>query len=377
MTLINRKSIKNIFYLFFFVFCINIVLFFLKPVNIVLGSDILTAEPATPLLVDRYNECRVVNNTGSTSLGVFVGSEAEWLAFILYAPHVDLNSCGPFGSNFCSLPGVTFCHGTEGQGMIVFKTVGSYTVPVANGGVVEVLVVAGGGSGGRDSGGGGGGGGLLYNNNYSLTSGNKTVIVGARGTATANGTINTSGGNSRFDSLISVGGGRGGHRTIWNDGGSGGSGGGGRGAFLGFAIGGSGTSGQGFSGGDTTSMLGGGGGGGGKTGSGVNGGTSTGGRGGYGANYFGWNYAAGGGGGGGGRDGYGGSAGGSSAGAGGRQMTNASAIGETARAYSGGGGGGGGHYYYAAGHGGSGIVIVRWGGYYKNYNATTNAVTNP
>jgi hypothetical protein len=145
---------------------------------------------------------------------------------------------------------------------------------------VEYLVVAGGGGGGGDNGGGGGAGGYRSNvpgefsgqNSVtepalSLATGSYTLTIGAGGA----GTINTpngnvprgsSGQNSIFGSIQSIGGGGGGAgqglSTGTGTGLPGGSGGGGGSAYpsngsQGF--GGSGTTGQGFSGADGNSTA--------------------------------------------------------------------------------------------------------------------------
>lgn len=105
---------------------------------------------------------------------------------------------------------------------------------------VAVLVVAGGGSGGNVNGGGGGAGGVIQNSYFSVTVGNKTVVVGAGGS-------NASGSGSAFDSLQAIGGGKGGNYQ--NNGSSGGSGGGG--GSSGARTGGNPTAGQGYAGGSS------------------------------------------------------------------------------------------------------------------------------
>lgn len=127
---------------------------------------------------------------------------------------------------------------------------GTWTVP-ANVFQVDVLVVAGGGGGGAWVGAGGGGGGVIYRENYPVTPGtNISVTVGAGGTGEYNpGGYSgmpraTNGGNSIFDTLTAIGGGRGGSWTDYAPT-SGGSGGG-----NGYSSApGAGTAGQGFEGG--------------------------------------------------------------------------------------------------------------------------------
>lgn len=254
---------------------------------------------------------------------------------------------------------------------------------------VEVLVVAGGGGGAsaQDAAGGGGGAGGLIFTNVTAIAGDHFIAVGAGGLGTKGITSNsyseaTSGNNSEAFGFIAIGGGRGGGRNV-GAAGSGGSGGGGSGRAL--HIGGDGTPGQGFDGGD--SQLGdannGGGGGGGAATNGADAvlATLSGGDGGDGL-YFAWaeqlglgegGYFAGGGGGGirsaGGSSvvGYGGIGGGGDG-----HGRSSSSFDRTLRGMHGfanTGGGGGGRSSYPtlstpyrepAGNGGSGIVVVRY-----------------
>ena len=124
----------------------------------------------------------------------------------------------------------------------------------------DILCIAGGGGGGNYYGSGGGGaGGLLGFTSQSLTTTGYTVTVGAGGPNAPTGSFarGTQGGNSQFGALTaSVGGGGGGSYggagAAQLNGGSGGSGGGGGNSDLPAAtgIGGSGTSGQGYAGGN-------------------------------------------------------------------------------------------------------------------------------
>lgn len=133
---------------------------------------------------------------------------------------------------------------------------------------VEYLIVGGGGGGGMDMGGGGGGGGVL-SGKHVLTPGSYTITVGAGGTGAPAGGTNgqpgghqftipaTAGGNSSFNGLTSIGGGFGGSSyrgySPGISGGNGGSGGGSGGYNdnAGTFYGGTGTSGQGFRGGNS------------------------------------------------------------------------------------------------------------------------------
>jgi hypothetical protein len=247
----------------------------------------------------------------------------------------------------------------------------------------DYLVVAGGGgsssfaSGGGTGGGGAGGlrstvtatgGGGTLENNLSLASGTSyTITVGAGGTY-VNGSNGNAGSNSTFSTITATGGGYGAYS---GNGGNGGSGGGGYGYPASTYTGGTGTTNQGYAGGNGstdgatwTASAGGGGAGGAGTTTTSNG---FGGAGGVGvsipifANVTGTGidtYYAGGGGGGttkpGALAGLGGIGGG---GLGGRQGQ----VGSNAIANTGGGGGGaGGAGATVAGNGGSGIVIIRY-----------------
>jgi hypothetical protein len=111
---------------------------------------------------------------------------------------------------------------------------------------VQYLVVAGGGGGNNNRSGGGGAGGLLSGSTTSLSlNTNYTVTVGS------GGAYNGQGNNSKFNTVIAIGGGQSG--TLHSFGFSGGSGGGSGHFWNGVGtepkLGGAGVSGQGFSGG--------------------------------------------------------------------------------------------------------------------------------
>ena len=221
---------------------------------------------------------------------------------------------------------------------------------------VQYLVIAGGGAGGVGDAGaaayGGGGGAGGYRTNVTgqtsgasssaeaaltISTGNKTVTVGAGGAGTSgDNNLGTNGGDSVFDSITSIGGGRGGANSA--DGSSGGSGGGGKESD---GAGQSGTAGQGTAGGSGSEGGNRGGGGGGAA---VAGGTTVGGDG-LSNNITGSAVTRAGGGG---SSGSGGTGGG---GAGGNP-TGGAASGST--------GSGGGAGTQNSGNGGSGIVIVRY-----------------
>ena len=123
---------------------------------------------------------------------------------------------------------------------------------------IEYLIIGGGGGGGYNRGGGGGaggyrssvigestgGGGTLENrSSISIGAGTYTVVVGAGGAGATSNVTGTSGVDSSFAGLTSLGGGGGGGNSATSS--SGGSGGGG-GANGGGSV--SGTSNQGFAG---------------------------------------------------------------------------------------------------------------------------------
>ena len=220
------------------------------------------------------------------------------------------------------------------------------------------LTAAGGGGGGMAVAGGGGAGGLL---NGTLTFNPGTVysvVVGAGGTgATTRATIGSTGSNSSLTGIsAAVGGGAGGNNnTTTVAASSGGSGGGGAGSLTGGGIVGSGTTGQGTSGGNGSTA--GGGGGGGSGGAGGAGSGSNGGAGGAGTSNTitgsSVTYAGGGGG------GAQGGTPGTTTGGGGAGSSN-DLIGTAGTANTGGGGGGGGYSATGGqgGNGGSGVVII-------------------
>jgi hypothetical protein len=265
---------------------------------------------------------------------------------------------------------------------------------------VEVLVVAGGGGGGG-LGGGGGAGGVVHHTGKSVTpSTGYSYSVGSGGSG---GTYNNSasgsaGGNSTFDTITALGGGKGSNRT--DTGYSGGSGGGGNGGYS--TVGGSAT--QGDSGGGTGygndggngvgGAYYGGGGGGAETAGGVgnspSGYTGAGGSGKYFANFdsYGTNssnakptadgsgsgkgYFGGGGSGGGGSTVNAGTAG---VGGGGTGDVTAGKGGNGLANTGGGGGGAGNTTSYTGGTGGSGIVLIRESDSANNMTLVSNAST--
>jgi hypothetical protein len=255
----------------------------------------------------------------------------------------------------------------------------SGTLTVTNAGKMEVLCAAGGGAGGYLHGGGGGGaGGVIYNPDYSVTTGSKTITIGAGGVGGFQ--LPTNGTNSVMDTLTAIGGGAGGSEAGPTPGANGGSGGGGSG-YSTVQQGGTGTSGQGGSGGkggfpDTSGVYGSGGGGGGARQDGGNGkeginvlGSAGNGGNGLGVNMTGTTTYYGGGGGGGywGDDitqyGVGGLGGGGNGGAGTGPLGPNNLYPTDGQTNTGGGGGGSrgdGAINRIGASGGSGIVIVRY-----------------
>jgi hypothetical protein len=233
------------------------------------------------------------------------------------------------------------------------------------------LVVAAGAGGGVNTGGGGGAGGYLTSSFTLSTLNTYSITVGAGGAGGTSGSVKgTNGSDSSVSgtgltTVTSTGGGGGGSRLLVN-GSSGGSGGGGAGnndVALPHS-GGSGTSGQGFAGGNgnDTSPAYGAAGGGGSSSVGSNGTSSAGGAGGSGTassiSGSSVTYAGGGGGG-----AYGTSTGGAGGSGGGGGGGGSGVLGTAGTANTGGGGGGTGGGSNAAntnGSGGSGIVIISY-----------------
>jgi uncharacterized repeat protein (TIGR02543 family) len=240
-----------------------------------------------------------------------------------------------------------------------FKTIGSNTLNVTQGGKVDVLVVAGGGSGGGrfTTTGGGGAGGLIFENNLSLEINNYNIIIGDGGAAvpSTSASQGNDGENSIFDNLTAIGGGGGAAQstnTSYINGRYGGSGGGASGRLSG-GVPGLGESNQGNHGGygynidESPNNNEAGGGGGGAGGLGQNASLNSGGIGGEGL-YFGNIFT----------DIYGNNGWFSKGGKGGDRYTNPSSNGENNTGN--GGEGSGGATATNSGAGGSGIVLVRY-----------------
>jgi hypothetical protein len=243
---------------------------------------------------------------------------------------------------------------------------------------VSYLVVAGGGGGGYDAGGGGGAGGLLTNTTAILPGTTYTVTVGAGGSGSSGSQAGAGSTSSLIGGSVSVtatGGGYGGDGIAGSGsptGGNGGSGGGGCGDTPGSVVyyGGTGVSGQGYSGGSGFHSSGynaGGGGGGGASAVGQNepgtpptGNPQNAGNGGAGSSSSitgsAITYAGGGGGGINNDGGNTGSAGTGGSGGGGNGSNSGSGSAGTTNL--GGGGGGGCRVGGSGGAGGSGVVII-------------------
>lgn len=172
----------------------------------------------------------------------------------------------------------------------VIKSSGRYRVPEYVD-EIDVLLLGGGGAGGQSftsatlAGGGGGAGGIVTVNGIKVEPGQEfKVVVGKGGSGGGHGSnadVNSSGGNTYFDTYVALGGGRGGSMAGSSSGVDALSGASGGGARSGITSSVSGTSPQGREGGTSVSS-GSGGGGGGYGSSGLNGSTIAGGAGGNG-----------------------------------------------------------------------------------------------
>ena len=239
---------------------------------------------------------------------------------------------------------------------------------------VEYLVIGGGGAGGSGdqnarSKGGGGAGEFQEGTGYAVTSGNYGITVGSKGTSVqmSNG---TSGGDSTFDTVTSLGGGGGSNV----DGGSGG-GGLGAGQTGGLAIG-TGFGNQGGYGQPSAPYASGGGGGAGGAGGTYSGGSSKS------SSITGSSVDYSGGGGGASGYGAGGNGGGAGAGNGGGNSGRNGSSASTANRGSGGGGaaggtGGGGGSYISGGNGSDGVVIIKFLTSGNTYNTGTPSALLP
>ena len=306
---------------------------------------------------------------GGASNGPAGGYGGSGVAIFNYKSATQKMSGGTvttYGSGACT----HYVHTFTGSGTLT----ASYTAPVTY--TASYLIVAGGGGSGRAGAGGGGAGGLL-SSTATLTPGTTyTIVVGAGGSA---GTAFSSPGNhggsgycSTALGLTAIGGGGGGGSSNVN-GFSGGSGGGGAANNAAYGCGGSGTSGQGTSGGIAypigSPYPGAGGGGAGVAGTSTSGSTPGGGGNGLQISITGTAtyYAGGGGGAAAGSSGTGGTGG---AGGGGNGINGNASCGIAGTANTGGGGGSGWNGCIGGAAGGSGVVILSVPT--ANYSGTTS-----
>ena len=257
---------------------------------------------------------------------------------------LDISSTSAAGSG-----GTTTTYG--GYKSHTFTSSGNFVV--TTGGTIDIMLIAGGGGGAQDTAGGGGAGGMIVSTSVNVTAQTYSIVIGAGG-AQANGSRGSNGANTTGIGLTAIGGGGGaGSAGQTGSAGSGGSGGGG--AFN--QTKGSGTSGQGYDGEQSSTQAGGG-------GAGEAGGTDGVGHGGDGAvnNYrTGSNVTyAGGGGGRSGSTGYPGGDGGGGNGPSGNSGLGAGNSAYFGTANTGGGGAGYSGAWNGAGAGGSGIVVIRY-----------------
>ena len=342
-------------------------------------------------------ESKVVGLTSTTATARDAGITTA-TGSIVYVPDVGLqvytgNVAGwkTIADTDASLNTVTATGGSVttigGYKVHTFTSSGTFVISEGEGNI-EYLVIAGGGAGSKahttNTCGGGGAGGYRTNvpgqNSggggssepaMNLGPGTYTVTVGGGGTLNAppGNTLGTNGSNSVFYNITSTGGGRGGGEPAQGTAGNGGSGGGGgsHNSGNGNYPGGTGTTNQGYRGGNCNGAGpgagGGGGGGAAQNGTDVAPNSLNGGPGGNGvpSNIDGTNThrAAGGGGSGWSTNNSGGSGGTGGGGAGGYTDSTGTGNNEHATANTGSGGGGG-KQNNNRGNGGSGIVIVRY-----------------
>ena len=180
----------------------------------------------------------------------------KYLLFLLLIPFFVNNAYA------VSATGGTITNYTQGTtnwtAHIFTNHLSSESFVLSSGGDVEILIVGGGGGGGGGyQGGGGGAGGLMYFTT-NLSSATYTIYVGKGGEGCVGGVTGTIASNgfpsAIFNGAVSVvtvlGGGRGGSETPTISASTGGSGGGGM-----RDVGASGTSGQGYAGGDGATVA--------------------------------------------------------------------------------------------------------------------------
>ena len=96
--------------------------------------------------------------------------------------------------------------------LTLFTAVGAATFTATTAGFATILVVAGGGAGGAFAGGGGGGGGVQVFRNVSLTPGTFTVVVGAGGQPVSG----CGGASTMYHAVVAADAGRGGDSSFGN-----------------------------------------------------------------------------------------------------------------------------------------------------------------
>ncbi len=77
---------KRLFLMIFGISLLFVLSFFVE-------AALYEAEPHKEIIVDRWEECRRVLNTGSASLLVPTGNSLEWQEFRIHAPHITLSPC--------------------------------------------------------------------------------------------------------------------------------------------------------------------------------------------------------------------------------------------------------------------------------------------
>lgn len=314
-----------------------------------------------------WHHCAVVGNggaTGSRNIKMYIDGALIGTWTVDY----NYSNLAYIGANQSSTSECTNGYMDEVRVSNIQRWASAFTPPTDSyiARKMKALVVAGGGGGGAEIGGGGGGGGVIYHQLLDVPLGQYAITIGNGGNgfgATCDGYSDKrgyNGENSSFDTLVAIGGGGGGcnNANTYGGGKSGGSGGGE--AQNPYGIG-SGTTGQGNSGGYASNSAGayGSGGGGGAGAVGGNGSSSAGGNGGAGlacdisgsTNYYG---AGGGGAVVAGTIGVGGSS------IGGSGASLSPIVNATPGVANTGSGGGGNNQTSSAGAGGSGIVIIRY-----------------
>ncbi len=183
-----------------------------------------------------------VTPTNDTTVTVAIPSaiygQSDGTVIAIKVTNSDNKSSGTVNETVIALPSGGTISSSGGYRYHLFTSSGTFTNTFSQ--QVEYLAVAGGGGGGRSGfGAGGGAGGLLQSTSSTLSATGYSIVIGAGGSAYANGANTTGLG------ITAIGGGKGG--SYGENGTDGGSGGGGGGDVA--TIGGSGTAGQGNNGG--------------------------------------------------------------------------------------------------------------------------------